>query len=85
MPPSGHWAIAVHGGAGDISKETVVLPYECALKSAVDAAYEVLDAGRGSKMAIPWEASKAQFPPISVAAALAAVESMEACPLFNAG
>lgn len=85
MSPSGQWAIAVHGGAGGISKNTMALPYEKALKSAVDAAYTVLDAARGSDMATVWESSNVIFPPISVAAALVAVESMEACTLFNAG
>lgn len=68
-----------------ISRNTARLPYERALKSAVDAAYGVLSNGRGSDMAIPWDTCNVQFPPTAVAAALAAVESMETCPLFNAG
>lgn len=85
MPVPGNWAIAVHGGAGAISRETAVLPYEQALKAAVDAAHAVLEAGRNTNAALPWDNDDVPFPPAAVAAALAAVESMEACLLFNAG
>lgn len=85
MSAPGHWAIAVHGGAGTISRETTPLPYEQALKTAVDAAHAVLEAGRNTDTAVPWDTADAAFPPTAVAAALAAVESLEACPLFNAG
>lgn len=82
MPPVSKWAIAIQGGAGVISRETVSKPYEQALNSSLQAAQLVLDAGR-----VPhaWDVADLPHPPLALAAALAAVESMEECPLFNAG
>lgn len=85
MSSKGNWAIAIHGGAGSISRSIVPLPYEQALETALDAAYDVLENGPQSRFAAPWTRANIAFPPIAVAAALAAVESMESEPLFNAG
>lgn len=82
MPPVSKWAIAIHGGAGVISRDTVSKPYEDALNSSLQAAQLVLEAGKASDA---WDAAGLTRPPLALAAALAAVESMEACPLFNAG
>lgn len=85
MSNTGHWAIAIHGGAGTISRATAPQPYEQALKTALDEAYAVLEAGGNTDNALPWDDVEAAFPPTAVAAALAAVESLETCPIFNAG
>lgn len=85
MSVKGNWAIAVHGGAGAISRETILLPYEQALESSVNAAYEALANGISSAAATPWQQSNIPFPSMAVAAALAAVETLEDSPLFNAG
>lgn len=85
MSNTGHWAIAIHGGAGTITRQTSPHPYEQALKVAVDEAYAVIEAGGNTDNAIPWDDAEATFPSTAVAAALAAVESLESCVLFNAG
>ncbi|CAN8062202.1 unnamed protein product [Agarophyton chilense] len=82
MPPVSKWAIAVHGGAGVISRDTVAKPYAEALDNALQAGQIVLETGTASA---PWDAIGLKPPPLALAAALAAVESMEACPLYNAG
>lgn len=82
MAPTGKWAIALHGGAGTISKNTVSAPYESALAASMARGVEVLETGIDN---IEWPTFT--DPPLSLAlrAALAAVESMENCELFNAG
>ncbi|KAI0567449.1 Asparaginase [Gracilaria domingensis] len=82
MPPVSKWAIALHGGAGVISRDTVARPYEDALNKALQAGQIVLEAGFSSES---WDAVGLRPPPLALAAALVAVECMEDCPLFNAG
>lgn len=76
------WAIAIHGGAGGISHGTVTAPYEQALYNSLQAASDVLQAGHAPGS---WSDVGIRPPPLALAAALAAVETMEKCPLFNAG
>lgn len=82
MAPSGKWAIALHGGAGTISKSTLSGPYVSALAASMASGVRVLESGGDN---IEWP--KSASPPLSLAlkAALAAVESMENSELFNAG
>ena len=82
MAPKGRWAIAIHGGAGVISRSTDPVPYEVALTSSMNAAMDVLERGRHGA---EWELHAVPEPPAALAAALAAVEIMEDCELFNAG
>lgn len=82
MAPKGKWAIAIHGGAGTISKDTDPLPYEKALTYSMGCAARVLECGRHDA---PWNGSGLPSPPVALGAALAAVEAMEDCELFNAG
>lgn len=69
-PPTRRWALAIHGGAGAISRQfdPERLDYLSALRVALDAGAKILREG-GS----------------SVRAAVEAVRAMEECPLFNAG
>eukprot|EP00177_Eucheuma_denticulatum_P000096 GFKZ01000166.1.p1 GENE.GFKZ01000166.1~~GFKZ01000166.1.p1 ORF type:complete len:345 (+),score=30.04 GFKZ01000166.1:24-1037(+) len=85
MSAKGNWAIAIHGGAGGLPRDTVLLPYEQTLEASVNAAHDVLVSGAAGAAAAPWRASRVPLPPTAVAAALAAVEVMEESPLFNAG
>lgn len=66
------FAIAIHGGAGTITRSAMSAEkekqYTEALQQAVDAGYAILAAGGSSLDAVE-----------------AAVKSMEDCPLFNAG
>ncbi|MES2478222.1 MAG: isoaspartyl peptidase/L-asparaginase [Bacteroidota bacterium] len=66
------FAIAIHGGAGTISRESMnedkFKAYTLGLKNALDAAYELLAAGGSSLDAVEL-----------------AVMKLEDCPLFNAG
>lgn len=78
----GRWAIALHGGAGVISRDTDRVPYEQALEAALSCSEAVLERGRHGA---EWALHALPEPPLALAAALAAVESMEDCPLFNAG
>ncbi len=65
-------AIAIHGGAGTISKDKMVgevkKQYESKLKQAVTAGYQLLEQGKSSQEAI-----------------IAAIQILEESPLFNAG
>lgn len=65
-------ALALHGGAGTILRETMTpelqAQYELGLQTALDAGYTIL-AGGGS----------------AIDAVVATVSSLEDCPLFNAG
>jgi L-asparaginase / beta-aspartyl-peptidase len=67
-----NFAIALHGGAGTISPDTMTpekyTAYTQGLKTALDIGYELLAAGASSLDAVE-----------------AAVKSLEDCPLFNAG
>lgn len=82
MAPANQWAVAIHGGAGTISRDTAAAPYEAALTAAMNQAVKVLEIGHHNA---PWSASGLPEPPLALAAALAAVELMEDCELFNAG
>lgn len=82
MKAGAQWAIAIHGGAGAISKDRPTPPYVHALHKALDAGYNVLNTG---VVSADWDDALIAAPPLALGAALAAVESMEACPLFNAG
>ena len=66
------FAIAIHGGAGTISKNLMTpekeLAYQDALKNAITAGEEVLNCNGSALEAVE-----------------AAVISLENCPLFNAG
>jgi beta-aspartyl-peptidase (threonine type) len=66
------FAIAIHGGAGAISKSKMTpeqrQAYEAKLKEAIDVGYQLLSQGKSSQKAI-----------------IAAIQIMEASPLFNAG
>lgn len=66
------FSIAIHGGAGTISKDSMTpekkQAYEKGLKDALDTGFKILESG-GS----------------SIDAVTAAVESLEDCILFNAG
>ena len=72
VPPTHHWALVLHGGAGVIERATMdpktEAAYRAAIKQAADAAAKVLDSG-GS----------------SVDAVEAAIRIFEDDPLFNAG
>ena len=65
-------ALAVHGGAGTILRDTMTealqAQYESGLKAALDAGYAILERGGGAVDAVE-----------------AAVKSLEDFPLFNAG
>ncbi|MBS1644916.1 MAG: isoaspartyl peptidase/L-asparaginase [Bacteroidetes bacterium] len=65
-------ALALHGGAGTILRETMTpelqAQYQLGLQTALDAGYAILEAG-GS----------------AIDAVAATVSSLEDCPLFNAG
>jgi L-asparaginase / beta-aspartyl-peptidase len=66
------YAIAIHGGAGTIDRESMnselQKQYESGLKTALKAGFDILDKGGCSLDAVE-----------------AAVSSLEDCPLFNAG
>jgi L-asparaginase / beta-aspartyl-peptidase len=66
------FAIAIHGGAGTISRESMneekYMAYTLGMKNAVDAAFDLLAAGGSSLDAVEL-----------------AVMKLEDCPLFNAG
>lgn len=66
------FAIAIHGGAGTISRDSMneekYNAYTLGLKNAIDAAYDLLAAGGSSLDAVEL-----------------AVMKLEDCPLFNAG
>lgn len=70
--PSQPFSIAIHGGAGTISKaelsDTQQQAYRAKLKQAVDAGYQVLEKGGDSLSAVT-----------------AAISILENSPLFNAG
>lgn len=76
------WALAIHGGAGVISRSTHPTPYIVALNDALSRGQAVL---RGDCNALPWARDGIPQPPLALAAAQAAVEAMEDCELFNAG
>lgn len=65
-------AIAIHGGAGTISKAKMTpekrANYEAALKKAIDTGYQLLSQGKTSQEAV-----------------IATIQILEASPLFNAG
>lgn len=65
-------AIAIHGGAGTITKANLTdeqeAAYKAKLKEALEAGYALLDAGQSSTDAV-----------------IAAIQVMEASPLFNSG
>ncbi len=65
-----------------ISRNTDPLPYEAGLTASMNAAIGVLERKRHGA---EWELHSVPEPPLALAAALAAVESMEDCELFNAG
>ena len=46
MARNGRWAIALHGGAGVISRDTDRVPYEDALSTALSCSEAVVDRGR---------------------------------------
>lgn len=66
------WTLAIHGGAGTISREELTAEKEAAyragLRAALEAGGAVLAAGGSAEEAV-----------------VAAVTSLEDCPLFNAG
>lgn len=66
------FAIAIHGGAGAISKSKMTAEqrqaYETKLQEAIDVGYQLLSQGKSSQQAI-----------------IAAIQIMESSPLFNAG
>jgi len=66
------FAIAIHGGAGTISKAKMTTDkrqaYEAKLNQAVEAGYNLLKAGKSSQQAV-----------------IAAIQVLEDSPLFNAG
>lgn len=66
------FAIAIHGGAGTISKAKMTADkrqaYEAKLNQAVEAGYNLLKAGKSSQQAV-----------------IAAIQVLEDSPLFNAG
>jgi len=72
LAEEGRYAIAIHGGAGTITKAdlsaTEEAAYKAKLKEATDAGYDILAAGGSSHDAV-----------------IAAVQIMESSPLFNAG
>ncbi len=82
MAPSGKWAIAIHGGAGVISRSTDPVPYETLLAKALDHGVAVLE---NERLPDVWALHNIPQPPLAMAAALAAVEAMENSYLFNAG
>lgn len=82
MATNGRWGIAIHGGAGVISRSTDPVPYEEALSRSMNAATSVLERGRHG---VEWKLHGVPEPPLVLAAALAAVDSIEDCELFNAG
>lgn len=67
-----NFAIAIHGGAGTITRASMTpereQAYKAKLKEAIDAGYAILEQGGSSMDAV-----------------VAAVQIMEASPLFNAG
>lgn len=69
---SDDFAIAIHGGAGTITKANLTdqqeKAYRAKLEQAMQAGYDVLDAGGNSTDAV-----------------IAAIQVMEASPLFNSG
>lgn len=81
MAPTGSWAIAIHGGAGVISRDTDSVPYEAVLKRSVEAGVSVLEGG----LPAWWGQHDLSKPGTALAAAVAAVEVMEDSDLFNAG
>jgi L-asparaginase / beta-aspartyl-peptidase len=70
--PSRHWALAIHGGAGVLEKDSLTsdkeASYRAGLKSALEAGAEILSHGGSSLDAVE-----------------AAVRLLEDNPLFNAG
>ncbi len=72
MQPNQPFALAIHGGAGTITKATLSTQeetaYRDALQAALQAGYNTLESGGTALMAVE-----------------AAVVSLEDCPLFNAG
>ena len=77
-----HWGIAIHGGAGNISRSISTPLYHQALNEALQRGYNVLESGHAPEC---WNHCDAAAPPLALASALAAVEALESCPLFNAG
>ena len=82
--PSGKWVVAVHGGAGDISRSTDVHPFIQGLNEAVNAGVSVLQNGHVSDLQ-SWNADGVPPPPLALAACLEAAEVLEKNELFNAG
>lgn len=67
-----NWTLAIHGGAGTISRQELTpqreAEYRAGLRAALDAGGAILAAGGSAEAAV-----------------VAAVASLEDCPLFNAG
>ncbi|OSX79658.1 hypothetical protein BU14_0072s0016 [Porphyra umbilicalis] len=71
-------ALAIHGGAGAIPRTTPPGEYTPPLHASLDAGMAVLAADTPR----PWEARSGLS--VALSAAMAAVEVLEGCPLFNA-
>lgn len=82
MNPVKQWAIAIHAGAGTISRNIDSKPREDGLKAALDAGQNALFENSYCSF---WSGSGLKTPSLPFLSALAAVEFLEACPLFNAG
>ncbi|GMH33448.1 hypothetical protein BSKO_01282 [Bryopsis sp. KO-2023] len=74
------WSIAIHGGAGNISRDIDATPFRRELARALDRAVSVVKREEAGVL-VKWSEKST----IALRAAVEAVVLMEDCPLFNAG